>query len=251
MQCTVVPILEKMASLYRQPRNAERFQLYLSMLQGQTKGDLVLPIGGYNPMGKEHVLEKIQHLMELKAESLAEEALSKMHKELDHIQYPDIELVINVADDLGGAWTNHFTTDFSSKFDINALIKRNFCTPYFWTSESYSESLIVQRTIAYVYRTLFWIQHGQPTTLADHFNQEVYVQSKVNASQSSSNNAFDHIHHFYETHQHTEDYTVIFNFFYGDEASNILQYQPYGMKKNEGFAFANYSAGLKEHTFNN
>lgn len=39
------PILDTMIAFYELPRTPERFNRYLELLRGDTKGDLVLPIG--------------------------------------------------------------------------------------------------------------------------------------------------------------------------------------------------------------
>ena len=79
MSFELLPIIDKMLDFYQNPRNSDRFQVYLKMLQGDTKGDLVLPIGGFNPMAKEHILDlrAIQHAgaphqRRLRAEEVAE-----------------------------------------------------------------------------------------------------------------------------------------------------------------------------------
>ena len=245
MQFKLVPILDRMEKLYQLPRTRERFEQYLFMLQGNTKDDMILPIGGYNPMGKEQVLQKLKTLIELGAEDLTEQALSVINREIAGIEHPDVEVVINLADDLGGAWTNSYTTDFSTKFDLNALVKRNFCTPYFWTSEPFTEALIIRRTKEYLYRTLYWAQNSKPLSLKNHFEQEVFVQTKLKAPGNYSDNQFKGISQFYQEHRHSEEYHLIFNFFYGDEASSSLAFTTFGIKKYEGFLYAKFVAEAK------
>ena len=64
------PVLDLMLEFYEHPRNQERFDLYLKLLQGSSKSDLELPIGGYNPMAKEHITEKLKELLNLDAEKI-------------------------------------------------------------------------------------------------------------------------------------------------------------------------------------
>jgi hypothetical protein len=71
-----------MEELYRQPISPARFQAYLKLLQGEKKGDMRLPIVGYNPMAKGHVLEKIKQLQELEAEKQMVEALREVNATL-------------------------------------------------------------------------------------------------------------------------------------------------------------------------
>jgi len=237
MKFKLIPILQRMQDLYQLPLSQERFEQYLLMLQGEQKADMILPITGYNPMGKEHVLSKIKALQNLDAEQIIQEELNNINAIITLKEARIIQVVLNLADDVGGAWTNRYTTDFSSKFDIGALVKRNFCAPYFWTSETYTKELIIQRTRAYLYRTLYVVDKGQPKTLKEHVEQEVYVQTHSNHQQQIQKNNDPKIENFYLQNLDSEEYNLIFNFFYGDEASELLGYKTYGMKKNAGWNY--------------
>ncbi|MFK7923803.1 MAG: hypothetical protein AB8H47_17720 [Bacteroidia bacterium] len=243
MQFKLVPILDKMEALYNLPRNRERFDAYLSMLQDPRNSEMILPIAGYNPMGAELVSSKVRELQSLQAEALIAKELQRINNHISSNAKRVIEVVINLADDIGGAWSNFYTTDYSSKFDIGAIIKRDFCTPYFWTSESYSEELIVQRTREAAYRTLFWLEHAKPQSLQDFLEQEVYVL--LNSSEQQRDwveDEFFELEQYYLKNAASEDYNLIFNFFYGDEASQSLQYTAYGLTEMAGFNYAKYLA---------
>ncbi|MEM8906728.1 MAG: hypothetical protein AAGD05_02680, partial [Bacteroidota bacterium] len=126
-----------------------------------------------------------------------------------------------------------------SKFKLNALIHRDFCTPYFWTSETFSPALIVERTSRYVYRTLYWLHHSKPQTLADHLEQEIFVcQHGKCSSEQSQELDFRQLAKFYQAHAHQDNYSVLFNFFYGDTASQSLNYPNYGIQSVTGFEYA-------------
>jgi len=242
MQFTLHPILQKMKTLYQIPRTQKRFEAYLFMLQGKQKYDMILPISGYNPMAKEHILSKINELQHLDAEQITQAELKKINNNFRPKEYPTIQVVINLADDIDGAWTNRYTTDFSSKFEIQAFVKRNFCAPYFWTSETYTKELIIQRTKEYAYRTLHTIHKGKPKTLKDHIEQEIYVQFRSNDTSQISEDNYSEIEKFYLQHADSEDYNLIFNFFYGDEASESLAYKTYGIGKNAGWDYVKFTA---------
>ena len=239
MKFEVIPVLSTMEELYQKPRSIERFQEYISKLQGNTKGDLELPIGGFNPMAKEHILQKIGELKRLNAEDLITVAIESLNQKYKNQDETTIRIVLNLADDLKGAWTNHHTTDFDSKFKINALVTRNFCTPYFWTSENYTELQIKRRVLEYVYRTIYWKNNPKPKTLEDCLNQEIYVSSKIGTIFSSKDNIkCESIKMFYDKYKTKEDYSLLFNFFYGDFASASLNFPLYGIKETTGFEFA-------------
>ncbi|WP_435624223.1 hypothetical protein [Flagellimonas sp.] len=238
---TLHPILDQMESLYKLPRDRRRFDIYLNMLQGEQKKDMLLPIAGYNPMGKENVLEKIQELKRLKAEVLMSETLQKINTEIDTKTFPDIQVVLNLADDVGGSWSDRCTVDYTSKFNIDPLVKRRFCTPYFWCSEAFTKEKIVSRTLEYAYRMLFWIDIGQPKALKDFVHQEVYIASKRRPKKDSiSKENLKKAKEYFNQNCDSEKYSILFNFFYGDAASAALNYPSFGTYENQGFLFANH-----------
>lgn len=243
----LLPILDKMEVFYQLPRTRERFNAYLLMLQGSQKKDMILPISGYNPMAKENVLLKLKELQQLNAEAITKAVLSDINSKISKKQPAEIEVVINLADDIGGAWSNIYTTDYTSKFEIAPLVKRNFCTPYFWVSEDFTETIIRQRTKEYVYRTIYFINKGIPTTLKNHVEQEVFVQKNITKEQQKPEYSnFDSLKKFYLEHLESENASLIFNFFYGDEASKSLTYATYGIKKQEGFEWIKYIANQQK-----
>ncbi len=244
MKFQLKPILSEIKDFYAKPISPERFNEYISKLQGDTKGDLALPIGGFNPMAKEHILTKISELESFETESIMEEAIQEFNMGLGSTPSNEITVVLNIADDLKGGWTNFYSTDFDSKFKLNALVKRNFCTPYFWTGETYSEEIIRKRTIEYLARTVFRFLHPQPKTIQEHLEQEVYVAQMANKNHDLEVNAadFDQIESFYMENKSTEEHSKVFNFFCGDSGSESLGYKKYGIKTKTGYEYAMFLA---------
>lgn len=239
MEFVIKPILKQMADLYDLPRGQERFQKYLFMLQGDSKGDLILPISGYNPMGKPPVQQRIKELIHLNAELIINENLNVINSKYAYVQpAKTYEVVINLSDDLGGAWTDRFASHYANTFDFGAIAKRNFCTPYFWTSDQpYTTGLVIRRTSEAVFRTIHFLQNGKPKTLEEHVRQEVFVTQQLSERLDEDQN-LEAIRKFYDKHKDSEDYNLIFNFFYGDEASTQLGYKVFGNPKSAGFKLA-------------
>lgn len=243
MKFVLRPILSEIKALYEQPRTGERFKEYLSKLQGTSQGDMQLPIVGFNPMAKEHVLGKISELEALEAEALMQKTIATFNQSLSNKSSETITVVLNLADDLKGAWTNYFTTDFDSKFKLNAFVQRRFCAPFFWTSEQYTEDKISRRTRDYLCRTMFFMEQGKPQTLADFFAQEVFVcQHGQPDSPLPTAAEVEDLKRFYEAQQKTDDYPKIFNFFYGDAAAESLAYPRFGIQGMTGFDYAQFVA---------
>ena len=163
----LLPILDLVLNFYEKPRDFNRFQACLAFLQGDTKGDLALPIDGFNPMTKAHVLDKLRALKALKVEKIMSETLTYAFPKQKNA--PVFKIALTLADDAQGGWTNRFTTDFDSKFKINALVNRQFCTPIFWTSDDYSSTIIQKITMEYAFWTACWHnKKTRPQMLRDH-----------------------------------------------------------------------------------
>jgi hypothetical protein len=220
MTFELLPILDIMLDFYQKPRNNDRFQEYLKILRGGTKDDLVMPIGGFNPMAKEHVLDKLNELKKLDAERIMQNVLLKLNENLACNNDVKYKVVLNLCDDLMGGWTSRYTTDFDSKFNINALVKRQFCTPVFWSSEFYSTHLIQKRTLECALRTQYWLEKSKPNTLREHVEQEQFVFQ--NSYESNQILQLKKKEKFYMKHSESDSYPLIFNFFYGNEASESL-----------------------------
>jgi hypothetical protein len=250
MYFELVPILDIMLDFYEKPRDLGRFQAYLSLLQGETKGDLARPIGGFNPMAKPQVLDKLKELKALDAEKIMAETLADLSSKQKNT--PVFKVSLTLSDDFQGGWTNRYTTDFDSKFKLNPLIQRQFCTPIFWTSEDYSKDIIHERTMEYAFRTQYWFnKKTKPVSLRDHFEQELFVAKKGTPEEKSGqapqyespklpcDTVF--LQNFYKTHADSDDYPVIFNFFYGDAACETLGFKTFGTKDAmAGFKFAHH-----------
>ena len=233
------PILSDIKELYSKPRSPQRFQEYLAMLHGNTKGDMALPIVGFNPMAKEHILEKIGQLEALQAEELIADVLQRLNT-IEKDPLGAITVVINIADDLMGAWTNGHTTDYDSKFKLSAFVSRRFCVPHFWTSENYSAALIETRVKSYAYRMQYLMVNPLPMTLEDHVKQETYVERQLGLSTALDSDTYQALDHFYLNHRDSDDYSLIFNFFYGDDASSSLGYRTYGITGATGYDYSRY-----------
>jgi hypothetical protein len=235
MNFELVPVIDVMLGLYSKPRSIERFKEYIATLQGNSKDDMELPISGFNPMAKEHVIAKLNELRSLHAENLMRECVSKIEWKGDR----NLKVVLSLMDDLKGGWTNRFTSDYKSKFELSGLISRNFVTPVFWSSENYSTALVFERTLEYCYRSIYWLQHPKPRTLRDHLLQEKFVCDHVLRSLQAID--LSGLQKFYDEHKNSEDPVLISCFLYGDAANESLGNKAYGIRQEfAGFTFARY-----------
>jgi hypothetical protein len=239
MTFALLPILDTMMDLYQKPRTYERFQEFLFSLQGDNQGDLVLPIMGFNPMAKEHILVKLFELKALEIEPIMDQTLNELNKKLksEH-QDQNYKVAFNLLDDLKGSWTNRFISDYDNKFKIEGLINRNFCTPLFWASEDYSIEKIKIRTLESAYRTLYWQTKRNPITLKEHVEQEKFIGKEVGFNKHIADGEYLQLEEFYEKNQLQDNFNLIFNFFYGNEASKSLAFASFGLNsKATGFDY--------------
>lgn len=240
MEFQLLPVVDVMLELYQSPINADRFTKYMKILQGNTPGNISMPVTYFNPMGKEHVLKKLLELKELGLEEIMQETLSTINNTLTSYEDKNIKVSPALADDLGGGWTNRYTTDYDSKFNVNDMFKRNFCTPLFWVSEDYSVEKIKERTADYCYRAFYRSISPQPLTLKDHITQEAFVASHNTFKKNDEplkNYAI--INSFYHDHNDSSSYPTIFNFLYGDSASKELGHSAYGVREEwAGYKYA-------------
>jgi hypothetical protein len=240
MTFELLPIIDTMLNLYEMPLNQERFQAYLKILQGDTKGDLKMPIGGFNPMAKPHIKEKLIELKKLGAENIIQETLATLNTRFDKLNKGTYQVALNLSDDIAGGWTNHYTSDYDSKFRLNALVERQFCVPIFWASEQFSEALIRQRTEEYVLRTIYWLDHTKPLTLKDHIEQEKFVaKNSPFSNDGRMQQDIEKLDAFYKKNQDATNYSIIFNFLYGDKAASAFNFPTFGIGgEMAGFMYA-------------
>jgi hypothetical protein len=239
MKFELLPVIDKMLALYSKPASMERFREYLHLLEGGKKDNLAVPVMNYNPMAKEHAAQKLEELKKLQAEKISSETMIKINSLLSKNDGGTFQVALNLADDLKGGWTNRYTTDYDSKFKLHALVKRNFCTPLFWTSESYSAELIQQRTAEACLRTHYFFTHSDPVTLEDHIAQEKFVSENLPIEKTETNYDKTFLQQFYNEHKASDNFVLIFNFLYGDDAAEKLGYSGLGIKDAmAGFRFA-------------
>ena len=237
MKFQIIPVFSLMEKLYRMPISQDRFRAYIQVLNGGNKDKLALPVGGYNPMAKHAVLDKLLKMKALGAEEIAEKALLEINQKLE--PFPKtIQVGLNLVDDIGGMWSNKYQTIFDSIFKFNGVFNYDFCTPYFWMTEEITEALIRERTKAYAWRTVFWLQIGKPKTLADHLSQEIFVCENLKIEKTKTSSELEQLQQFFEAHKTSDDFSLIFNFFFGDEASLQMNYPTFGIGQVNGFDLA-------------
>jgi hypothetical protein len=144
MKFTYIPFLDEMIKLYQNPRTYEdRFTKYLELIKGDKKDGMTRPLAYFNPMAKDHVLEKLLELKQLEFEKLMELACQK-----NSTIGQEIQMYFNLADDVAGGWTTRGSThDLSLK--IKPYIKRGLGVVVFYASENITSEIINKRVEFY------------------------------------------------------------------------------------------------------
>ncbi len=124
--------------------------------------------------------------------------------------------------------------------------------PIFWSSESFTKELIRKRTLEYVFRTISWLTNPKPKTLKEHFEQEMFVARETKDENILSKSDFQELEEFYKKNENTDNYHIIFNFWYGDKASASLGFPTYGIVESvTGFDYSLYLMNKRNECFTN
>ncbi len=225
-----------MIEFYHLPRSSSRFNEYLNILIGRS-GDMKMPIPHFNPMAKEHIINKLSHLKALHIEEIASTVIEKVNSQIKSNSKQIMKVSIALADDVHGGWTNLYATDYSAKFDFNGYHVRNFCTVVLYASQTYTKEKLERIIEEYCHRSYRW--STPPVTLEDHIKQEIDIAQKcMYHSWYLPLRNVAHLSEFYQENRKSENPSLIFNFFYGDKGSRSLGYQLYGIQEEwPGFKF--------------
>jgi hypothetical protein len=233
------PMLETMIAFYEMPRGQMRFETYIDNIN-QRKNDPLIAWSAYNPMGKEHVLERLWQLKNANAEEIAANEIQKIKDSFPLEK--NVVVTIALADDWKGGWTNSFTTHYQSLFQIKNCLQRQQCIPYFWTSEPMpNEQEIAQRIRTYLLNFVFQSAGKSPQNLAEN----LLLWTKIEANLLKKNifiekTELELIKELYEKNAKTAALSFIIPFLYGDEAVQNSGHAPLGMSKMQGFDMAKY-----------
>jgi hypothetical protein len=249
MNLTLLPLLRIQRDLHAIPRGWERFRAYLTTMTGGTD-DIVLPITGMNPMGKEHVAALLDDLLAIDAEAVAATAVDEAAARLAGIP-GEREVALVVTDDAQGGWTNRYFSEIPPPLaDASQRSKQRalrWALVPIWTSEPWPASAIREAVLAAIYRSAFVEHIGFPRTL-----QEIMTLEGLAA-------VFAGAHHPYldpedlaytaevlQAYRDTSEYPTIFTCLFGDEAARSVGYPPLGLSQRAGLALARDEAHRRD-----
>lgn len=242
MQVEFVPLLAKARELHDVPRGMERFQQYVATIIGDSNDVALLPLVAMNPMGREHVAERLDQWIALDAERVAAAAALQAARELHEIAAV-FKLGLVIADDLRGGWTNRYTSDFSRRFALEAAIKRGWITAVLWVSEEPSPAMLHARVRAAIYRTAYVLRFGPARTLHAMLAQEgAATRFAGSAAPPLSAEELDYARAVIAPHRAATEWPIVLPCLYGDPAAYALGYPQLGLPEFAGFAVAQADA---------
>ncbi len=236
----VEPLLQVQRDLCNIPRGPERFPVYLSLMHDASQ-QLLRPIQAFNPMSREHVTTRLDELLAMDAEGIADDALAEAEERLGDLG--DYKFGLVLADDIAGGWTNRDLAEVNElRADLRYLLDRGWLAHTLWVSDEPSEESIRQSVLAYIYR-VFWIErYGPANTIGEALRIE--GQSLFFAGVTPPNlsdEEFDQVAEMADLFSGSEMYAefpTAFTLLRGDVAAVRVGYPALGIPEKGGIAFA-------------
>ena len=238
MKLECVPLLRSQRELYKIPRGWDRFREYLATLIDPDTSDLRLPLSAMNPMGQEPVPDLLDALLVLDAEAVAARTIEEASTRLAAAA-GSFKVVLVVADDKLGGWTNRTTSEFSHRFENGAMLKRGWVTGILWTSEAPSLKAIREELLTCLFRVAHIAAHGPAKTLREMLAQEGFAMVSAGCTQPAlSQDDLAYTRAVLALQLDSKDRPTVLACLFGDTPAAALGYTPQGLSERAGFALA-------------
>lgn len=246
MRIECVPQLEVLRELYEKPRDMARFSWYLEQMLGKDADgelDVILPITGANPMGRQHCLDAVVELLRIDAERVSREAALEALPHFTGVDV-DVKLSVTLLDDVGGGWTHRYLTEAGirmctdPRLERSAVRRRRFVTVPCWTSERYTPERIRQLTRASLFRFAHMFQRGLPRTLREIMAMDGNARRFAGETPGLSEEELEYTHAVIEPFLESAEFPVQFACLFGDEAAREVGYPPQGLGAYAGWELA-------------
>lgn len=242
MQLEHIKLLQIQRDLHDRPRGMARFGEYLRVMRGDGEELALPPLVAMNPMGREHVTARLDELLALDADAVAEQAIQKAVGHFAHIA-DHFKHGLVIADDVRGGWTNRYTSDAALRFNSGKAtkgyaLKQHWITTVLWASETPSIVTIRQEVLTSVYRSIYIQQHGPAKTLQAMMEQEGRAARFAGMTPQLDAEDLAYSREVLQPYLAAESYPLCFAAMYGDPAARLLGYTPLGLSERAGFAVA-------------
>jgi hypothetical protein len=241
MKIEHIALLKMQRDLLDIPRGSERFHAYIRSVFKETD-DPLFPLSAMNPMGKAHVAERLDLLLELHADDIAATTAAEATQRLSSLE-GSWRTALVLSDDLMGGWTNRYLSDATARFSPAAKSVGNWITMLLWTSDEVSQTRIVEETLVSIYRRCYVERCGYATTARQMMRQEGLALRFAAASGPTLD--VDDLAYTREIIAPLLDATVYptaFTCMYGDDAARAVGYPTLGLSPYAGYALARADA---------
>jgi hypothetical protein len=176
-------------------------------------------------MAKPHVLARVERLIALDAERIALQAARRGAARLGGDD--ELRLVVIIADDAGGGWTNRAFAEFAHRYERKHEVQRGWVTAMLWSSEEPSAELVCRRTLESLYRTVDERRSGAVRTLREILDREGRTLAFAGVGSPYDDAAYRaRVEPYLESH----GAPALMACLYGDQVASSLGYPPLGVE---------------------
>lgn len=235
---TYVPLLHKQAELYALPQGWERFQAYLGTMLDAAQEDIVFPWSAMNPMGREHLSQRLERYIELKADAIAAQvvaAFAEKHPKL----LPSARVTLVLVDDAKGGWTNRYSTEFEYRFKMESMHKRDWIPVFLWTSEEPDPQSIRNEVTMCLFRNAYIQKKGYARNLRSMLEQERFAMRHAGLHcEAYDPEELEYTRAIIQPYWEVEEHSICMTALFGDAATRELGFMPLGFAPRAGLLFA-------------
>lgn len=250
MKAVLTTILDDLRGLYTIADRFERFDAYVSLSSGKSRGGgktrgEPLPLGTFSPMG-ERQAGYLDRLIAMGAEGLAQTTADEVAGDFAALT-DSFRLMLVVADVPRNGWTERHLTDAEWRFTLRndtppktAVLEGfdRWVSVLLWTDMEATEAYVSKEVRAALYRALHYCYVAAPRTLADMMRQEGRTLAYAGYTPELDEEELEYSRRVTEPYLQSDDFRVCFAALYGDDAARQVGYEALGLTACAGFEVA-------------
>lgn len=232
------PLLQIQQDLYLQPRGMERFGRYLQTTIGgasRTQEVALPPLIAVNPMAREHALQQVEALLALGADDVMQDQMPLLSQQLRQWLPREFRVSLVVLDDRMGGWTNRSLMEAGWDKLSWPLQYWSWITVGYWTVDAPSLQRLLQSLRVGVYRSLYALHHGNPSTLAQIMQLEGQALHFAGVQPTLDLEELHYTQAVLQPLLNSHHFATQFAAMFGDLAANANGYPALGLGERAGF----------------
>jgi hypothetical protein len=222
--------------LQQMPRSMERFAEYLNTITNEDHSEVKLaPLVAMNPMGREHITERVAEYLALDAEQVAANAVQEAQQRLGT---PDAEYKhgLVVMDDVKGGWTNRASIEMGVTEGVST--RGGWITTGLWASDTPTAAYVQENVLQTIFRVFYIQKHGAARTLRERMQQEGRMMAFAGKTPHLDAEDIAYTRHVIAPLLDSDHYALCFAALLGDDAARSLGYEPLGLSNRAELAVA-------------